>query len=48
VQGLNLFTITDYTGVDPDLNNGPDVAFGVDQGAYPLVKTYTVGVNIGF
>lgn len=48
VQGVNLFTATKYTGVDPDLNSGDDRAFGVDLGNYPLVKQYTVGVNIGF
>lgn len=48
VQGLNLFTISNYSGLDPDINNGPDVAFGVDQGAYPLVKQYVVGLNVGF
>jgi len=48
VQGVNLFTATKYTGVDPDLNTGDDRAFGVDLGAYPLVKQYTVGLNIGF
>ena len=48
VQGVNLFTMTKYTGLDPDLNTGDDRAFGVDLGNYPLVKQYTVGVNIGF
>lgn len=48
VQGVNLFTATKYTGVDPDLNTGDDRAFGVDLGAYPLVKQYLVGLNIGF
>ena len=48
VQGVNLFTITKYTGLDPEINNGDDRNFGVDQGAYPLVKQYIIGVNIGF
>ena len=48
VQGLNLFTLTKYSGLDPDLNNGADINFGVDQGAYPLVKTFTLGLNLGF
>lgn len=48
VQGVNLFTLTKYTGLDPDINNGSDVNFGVDQGAYPLTRTLTVGLNLSF
>ncbi len=48
VQGVNLFTVTKYSGLDPDVNNSGDTLFGVDEGNYPLVKQYTVGVNIGF
>ncbi|MDZ7650018.1 MAG: TonB-dependent receptor [Cytophagales bacterium] len=48
VQGLNLFTITGYDGLDPDLNTNDDTFFGVDEGAYPLVKQYVIGLNIGF
>jgi hypothetical protein len=48
VQGINLVTLTDYTGFDPDLNNGGDTAFGVDEGNYPLVKQYLFGVRMGF
>jgi hypothetical protein len=48
LQGVNLFTITKYTGLDPDVNNGDDRSSGVDQGNYPLVKTFTFGINLGF
>jgi TonB-dependent starch-binding outer membrane protein SusC len=48
LQGVNLFTISKYSGIDPDVNSGDDRSFGVDHGNYPLVKTYTLGVNIGF
>jgi TonB-linked SusC/RagA family outer membrane protein len=48
LQGVNLFTITKYSGLDPDLNIGDDRAFGIDLGQYPLVKQYIVGLNIGF
>lgn len=48
VQGTNLFTATSYSGLDPDVNNGRDEAFGVDQGNYPLVKQYLVGLHVGF
>ncbi len=48
VQGTNLFTITNYTGLDADLNNGSDTNFGVDLGNYPLVKQLLLGLNVGF
>ncbi len=48
VQGVNLFTATKYSGLDPDVNSSGDTAFGVDLGNYPLVKQYLVGVQIGF
>ncbi len=48
VQGVNLFTATKYSGIDPDVNNGGDTAFGVDFGNYPLVKQFIVGVNVSF
>lgn len=48
LQGVNLFTIKQYSGLDPELNNNDDRNFGVDAGAYPLVKQYIVGLNIGF
>ena len=47
VQALNLFTITKYSGLDPQLNPGSNTVFGIDGGAYPNnQKTYNVGVNI--
>jgi hypothetical protein len=48
VQGVNLFTITDYSGLDPDINNQSDRAFGVDLGNNPLVKQFLVGLHVGF
>lgn len=49
VSGTNLFTWTKYTGFDPEGSSfGTSTAYpGVDQGRYPLTKTYTVGLNIG-
>lgn len=48
VQGVNLFTATKYSGIDPDINNGGDTAFGVDFGNYPLVKQFIFGLNVSF
>jgi hypothetical protein len=47
VQALNLFTITKYSGLDPELNPGGQTVFGIDGGVYPNnQKTYSVGVNV--
>ncbi|MDF2430631.1 MAG: hypothetical protein JWP44_262 [Mucilaginibacter sp.] len=53
VQGTNLFTITKYTGLDPEIVPVPGAAnannLGVDAGAYPTnQKQYMVGVNMSF
>jgi len=52
LQGANLFTITKYKGLDPeiqpsDLNNNTN--FGIDFGNYPAnQKTYLIGVQATF
>ncbi len=52
VQAANLFTITKYSGLDPelqgsDLNNNSN--FGIDFGNYPAnQKSFNIGVNVGF
>ena len=49
-SGTNLFTITDYTGYDPEVAAFPnnDATIGVDLSAYPPAKTYTLGVELTF
>jgi TonB-linked SusC/RagA family outer membrane protein len=44
VQTVNLFTLTKYTGMDPELG-GDDRAFGSDTGSYPNVKQVIFGLN---
>ncbi|HVY74793.1 MAG TPA: SusC/RagA family TonB-linked outer membrane protein [Puia sp.] len=47
VQALNLFTVTKYSGLDPELNPGSNTVFGIDGGVYPNnQKTYSIGVNV--
>ena len=48
VQGTNLFTITKYDGLNPDILSGDDRAAGVDIGAYPTVRQFLIGANITF
>jgi hypothetical protein len=48
VQGSNLFTITKYTGLDPEIG-GQSQAFGIDYGSYPgNQKSYSVGLSVIF
>lgn len=37
----NIFTITDYKGIDPE-------TFGIDNNLYPRPTTFLVGVNVNF
>jgi len=48
ITATNLWTLTDYTGIDPEAysNRGPADARGADAGAYPNAKTWTFGVQI--
>ena len=56
VSGTNLLTITNYTGLDPEVNtrgtDGGGVAnrlwLGVDQFGYPNAKVYAVGLKLSF
>ncbi|HEU5148473.1 MAG TPA: TonB-dependent receptor [Chryseosolibacter sp.] len=56
VSGTNLFTFTDYTGLDPEVStkgvDGSNVAtrleIGHDQSGYPNAKTYAVGLKLNF
>ena len=43
-QAENLFTITDYTGYDPEVGTRN----GFDGGTYPQARTFTFGANITF
>jgi len=54
VSAQNVLTLTKYEGYDPEVNyqsggstNG-NRNLGLDYGSYPNVKSYTVGLNIGF
>ena len=49
VSGNNLFTITDYSGYDPEVNTfgGSNVLVGVDNLVYPTARTYLIGIHVG-
>ena len=55
VSGQNLFTITKYSGLDPEIGIPQDAngnrlptASGIDVGTYPSSKFYTFGLNVTF
>ncbi|MEI9919072.1 MAG: SusC/RagA family TonB-linked outer membrane protein [Bacteroidota bacterium] len=48
VQSVNLFTITKYTGLDPELVGNVDTIRGIDVGNYPATKQFLVGFNVDF
>ncbi|NJN26616.1 MAG: SusC/RagA family TonB-linked outer membrane protein [Cyclobacteriaceae bacterium] len=53
LSGQNLFTFTDYTGLDPENQNlgastGGIPSLGVDFLTQPIPKVYTLGLNVGF
>lgn len=50
VSAQNLFTITGYSGFDPEVNSKGqnNRQLGVDYNAYPTSKVFTMGVNIAF
>ncbi|WP_046245714.1 SusC/RagA family TonB-linked outer membrane protein [Hymenobacter terrenus] len=42
----NAFLITSYSGINPEI--GTSTAPGIDNNFYPVPRTYTFGVNVGF
>ena len=45
----NVFTITSYNGLDPELSNGDPQYSGIDsRDKYPTIRTYTFGLNVTF
>jgi TonB-linked SusC/RagA family outer membrane protein len=48
IQGTNLFTVTKYSGLDPDIIVNDDRAAGVDVGAFPTVRQFLIGLNVTF
>lgn len=50
VSATNLWTLTDYTGYDPEANTygQSTTLIGIDAGGYPQAKTYQAGVTISF
>lgn len=52
LTGNNLFLITDYSGIDPELNvsgsGNPADNFGGDRGIYPRTRSVAFGLTVKF
>jgi len=56
VTGQNLFTITNYSGYDPEVGGStvtpgqgtPTAGVGIDRGVYPQPRAFVMGVQLGF
>ena len=50
ITASNLFTLTKYSGVDPEVNEffGTGGVEGIDFGSYPYRKMFSLGVNVEF
>jgi len=47
-EAANLFTVTKYKGLDPEVS-GSTSAFGIDIGNYPAnQRQYSIGINLNF
>ncbi|WP_188814309.1 TonB-dependent receptor [Hymenobacter cavernae] len=47
----NVYTFTKYIGYNPEANNygnSTNPTYGVDQGSYPMNRTLTLGIQVGF
>ena len=46
----NVFTLTKYTGFDPEVDSfsGNPLKVGIDQSGYPAIRTYLLGVRVTF
>ena len=53
-QATNLFTATNYSGVDPEVGfypgtgGGGSTNFGIDEGSYPSNRQFLLGINISY
>lgn len=49
-SGTNIWTLTNYSGADPEVNSldGSTTAQGLDLYTFPQVRTILLGLNLGF
>lgn len=47
ISANNIWTITNYSGLDPGIGGGADTNFGIDVGNYPVAPQYLFTLEIG-
>ncbi|MFT5832709.1 MAG: TonB-linked SusC/RagA family outer membrane protein [Cognaticolwellia sp.] len=48
VSAQNLFTVTNYSGLDPEIGALSALEIGIDRGFYPQARTFLGGVQLAF
>ena len=50
LSGQNLITFTEYSGYDPEIGsfNQNPLVNGVDNGRFPVARSFTIGANVNF
>ncbi|KGE14122.1 SusC/RagA family TonB-linked outer membrane protein [Sphingobacterium deserti] len=50
LQANNLFLLTGYTGVDPEIssNGNSNISSGIERNSIPQGRAFTLGVSVGF
>lgn len=48
VSAQNLFTFTGYSGFDPEIGSSSPLNAGIDDGVYPVPRTFLLGLNVSF
>jgi TonB-dependent starch-binding outer membrane protein SusC len=48
LQATNLWTLTNYSGLDPEYHRHPNQGFyGIDEGAWPTPRQVMIGLQVG-
>ncbi len=48
VGARNLYTLTKYTGINPEIGQGGILDMGIDASIYPVTKMFYFGANLSF
>ncbi len=48
ISAENLFTLTNYSGADPEIGALSSFDIGIDRGIYPQARTFRLGTTVSF
>ncbi|NOU60379.1 SusC/RagA family TonB-linked outer membrane protein [Marinifilum caeruleilacunae] len=48
VNAQNIWTMTDYSGIDPEVGRGDVLSLGIDRSFYPINKSFFAGIQLSF